>query len=74
MAHTKHSHLTDTELLSLVDEARSKSPLIDELATRLEREMNVAKSGTWTHDCPVCEAPLNCTISDDGENLTLETT
>lgn len=74
MAHTKHSHLTDTEFLSSVGEARSKSPLVDELATRLEREMDVAKSRTWTHDCPVCEAPLSCTISDDGENLTLGTT
>ena len=37
MAHTKYSHLTDDELLRMVDDARPKSPLIEELATRLEK-------------------------------------
>jgi predicted Ser/Thr protein kinase len=69
---TKYRHLTDKELLNHIDEARSKSPLIEELAQRLEREMDKSKSATWTHDCPVCEAPLNCFIEDEGEILTLE--
>lgn len=72
MAHTKYSNLTDEELLRYVDDARPKSPLIEELATRLEKTVRSEKSGTWTHDCPVCEAPLNCTLNDDGDELTLE--
>ena len=72
MAHTKYSHLTDDELLRMVDDARPKSPLIEELATRLEKTVKAEKSGTWAHDCPVCEAALNCTLNDDGDQLTLE--
>ena len=71
MRYTRYSHLTDDELLRMVD-ARPKSPLIEELATRLEKTVKAEKFGTWTHDCPVCEAALNCTLNDDGDRLTLE--
>lgn len=71
MAHTKYSHLTDDELLRMVDNAHPKSPMIEELATRLERT-KAEESGTWTQDCPVCKAALNCTLNDVGDKLILE--
>lgn len=70
MAHTKYSHLTDDELLRMVDDARSKSPMIEELATRFEKTVKAEKS--WTHDCPVCEAALNCILNGDDDELILE--
>lgn len=72
MAHTEYSHYTDDELIRFVDNARSKSSLIDELATRLEKQMDQPKDKTWSEDCPVCKATFDCTISEDGDELTLE--
>jgi hypothetical protein len=63
MSHTNYSNYTDKELLQLLSDKRSKSPIIDELCDRLEeyspafdREENVKA------ECPVCEAKLNVNV------------
>jgi hypothetical protein len=60
MAHTTFSNYTDDELLRLVDDKRHRSPLIDELCTRLEARGDVAvQEDANAHvECPVCAAPL----------------
>lgn len=60
MATTKYSHLTDAELLGMVEERRSKSSIIQELCQRLEaqaqeRELERERIPPC---CPVCEATL----------------
>ncbi len=70
MAHTKFSNYSDDELLSLVDEKRSQSPLIDELCTRLEKLNGTHISVDANHrvECPVCEASLSVNY-DEGNNM-----
>lgn len=59
---TKYSHLTEDELLRLVDHKRTQSPIIDELCNRLDKRSALsagfpAQVDTG-HKCPVCEAQL----------------
>ena len=75
MAHTKFSNYTEAELLSLVDEKRSQSALIDELCTRLEKLNGTHVNGTHVSadadhrvECPVCEAALSVDY-DEANNL-----
>ena len=60
MVHTTFSNYTDDELLRLVDDKRHRSPLIDELCTRLEARGDVAvqEDANTRVECPVCAAPL----------------
>ena len=60
MAHPTFSNYTDDELLRLVDDKRHRSPLIDELCTRLEARGDVAvqEDANALVECPVCAAPL----------------
>ena len=60
MAHTTFSNYTDDELLRLVVDKRHRSPLIDELCTRLEARGDVAvqEDANALVECPVCAAPL----------------
>jgi hypothetical protein len=71
--HTKYSNLTDAELLSQVEAARAQSPVIEELAKRLEKQTTGFNGDTGHRvECPVCEAPLKADF-DDGDNMfTLE--
>jgi hypothetical protein len=63
MAHTTFTNYTTEELLRLVDDKRTRSPLIDELCTRLEASADEAvdqvKEDT-SHEapCPICAAEL----------------
>jgi NAD-dependent dihydropyrimidine dehydrogenase PreA subunit len=70
MMHTKFSNYTEAELLSLVDEKRSQSALIDELCTRLEKLNGTHVSADADHcvECPVCEAALSVDY-DESNNL-----
>jgi hypothetical protein len=70
MAHTKFSNYTEAELLSLVDEKRSQSALIDELCTRLEKlnGTHVIADADHRVECPVCEAALSVDY-DEFNNL-----
>jgi hypothetical protein len=72
MAQTKYSHLTDEEFLRYIDDARPHSPMIEELAVRLEKRLQFEKTGSWTLDCPVCEASINCVIDNDEDKPVLE--
>ena len=63
MVHTTFSNYTDDELFRLVDDKRHRSPLIDELCTRLEARGDVAvqEDANTRVECPVCAvcaAPL----------------
>lgn len=72
MAHTRYSNLTDDELLSRIDEARQHSPIIDELASRLEKKERINNQTNTRVECPVCEAALEADL-DEGNNIfTLE--
>lgn len=74
---TKYHHLTDRELLRMVEQNRAASPVIEELATRLEvavalREWKEAleKAEDFTLCCPVCETKVLC-FKDDNDNFDL---
>lgn len=60
MANTKYAYLTDTELISIIEDKRAKSPIIKELCDRLEgqiQEREVERE-LIPACCPVCEAEL----------------
>lgn len=57
-------HFTDGELLREIDDRRKHSPLINELAKRLERVGGIS-GGDVT--CPVCDANLKLGVDDDFE-------
>lgn len=65
---TIYNHLTDDELLRHIDLARHHSPIIEELAKRLESSQTGDDSGT--KKCPVCEAQVRVGY-DDGFYLEL---
>lgn len=68
MIYTKFRTLTDAELLSVVQTARLYSPIIEELARRVEQakfDEGDALTETWesaekprAFSCPVCEVNL----------------
>jgi hypothetical protein len=60
MTHTPYRNLSDVELLRMVDEARVRSLIIEELAQRVERS-NGIRSALKRDDvvtCPVCTSEL----------------
>lgn len=68
--HTKYANLSDDELLRQVEEARAHSPIVEELAKRLEATNgnHVSLDANHRVECPVCEAQLSADY-DDGNNL-----
>lgn len=72
MAHTRYSNLTDDELLSRIDEARQHSPIIDELASRLEKKERINNQTNARVECPVCKAALEADLDEDNNIFTLE--
>lgn len=70
-SHTRYSNLTDDELLSRIDETRQQSPIIDELANRLERKERTDSETRTRIECPVCEALLNVDLDEDDNTFTL---
>jgi len=74
MAHTKFSNYTTEELLSLIDEKRAQSPLVDELATRLEASVasNVLEDSNHRVHCPVCEAALEADYDTGNSMFTIK--
>jgi len=59
---TKYSSLTTEEFLRNIEDKGGKSPIIQELIIRLEKEINglgVSKDVDPHVECPVCEADLN---------------
>lgn len=71
MVHTSYTRYTNKELLSLLENKRDNSPIIDELCSRLE---NIPEDIETTTDvlayaeCPVCEAKLKIT-EDKGNDI-----
>ena len=68
---TTYTHLNDPEFLSAIDAVRHYSPVIKELARRLEArsEMEAALFGTnHRAECPICQGPLTVEY-DDGNDL-----
>lgn len=68
---TKFTHLSDAEFLTHIQDVTPHSPIILELATRLEK----ATSGTFVRpgsnpriECPVCMADLLVSY-EEGNNL-----
>lgn len=72
MRHTKYSNLTDEEFLSKIDNARQHSPIIDELAGRLEKLDRTNNETNTRVECPVCEAKLEAGLDEDNNIFTLE--
>lgn len=72
MRHTKYSNLTDEELLNKIDDARQHSPIIDELAGRLEKLDRTNNETNTRVECPVCEAKLEAGLDEDNNIFTLE--
>lgn len=74
MAHTTFTNYTDDELLRLVDDKRYRSPLIDELCTRLEKrgEVAVQEDANCRVECPVCTAPLEAGYDADNNMFTIQ--
>ena len=63
MKITKYHNMPD-EFLREVDDARGYSPLIEELAARLERKMVCASMSEF--ECPICEAILQVEHNNKG--------
>ncbi len=85
MIHTKFRTLTDTELLSVIQTARRHSPIIEELAGRLERvwwlerqhhdvltETESVAEKPRAFSCPVCEAELLGSLNLIDDCFTIE--
>ncbi len=88
MIHTKFRTLSDAELLSVVQTARLHSPIIEELAGRLERvwwfeHTDSSKGDVLTEteesaqkprafSCPVCEADLLGSVNLIDDCFTIE--
>ena len=55
--------LTDSELLRMLDDRIARSPILRELANRLQNKredtQNVYSEKPQPHLCPVCEADLS---------------
>lgn len=65
---TIYSHLTDEELLRHISNFKHHSPIIEELAQRLEKEIvEIVEDANHTVKCPVCKAVLEADY-DPGEN------
>lgn len=77
MFHTSYSNHTDQELLQVLSEKRSHSPIIEELCQRLESYMPFSQKETnIATDCPVCEAKLKIDVDVnelDNYELTITT-
>jgi len=74
--HTKYNSLSDEEFLRQIDENRAYSPVISELATRLEKANNrisVQEDSEFQSECPVCESKLNIEYNKDQASFSLET-
>lgn len=73
MVHTKFSNYTDSELLSLVDDKRQHSELINELCERLEKRSatQVKEDDNHRVTCPVCEAALEAGYDEGNDIFTL---
>lgn len=64
-------HLNNQEYLSRLADARLHSPVIEELAARLEKVIESSPeklNGGLTH-CPICEAQLKVDIDINGVTL-----
>jgi len=73
--HTRYSNLNDAELLCQVEAAREQSPVIEELAKRLEKQTTGFNESTGHRvACPVCEVPLKADFDDANNMFTLEKT
>jgi len=63
MGHSNYSNYTDQELLQVLSDKRSCSPIIDELCQRLAEYMSTYQKETNIKaDCPVCEAQLKIEV------------
>ena len=58
---TTYTHLTDQEFLVALDDVRHYSPVIKELARRLEARSETEAALAGAHhraECPICKGPL----------------
>lgn len=76
---TKHRHLSNFELLRYISEARYQSPIVGELANRLEccirEDLEKDSDNNWGMSvvkCPCCEATLIAETDDAGTTLQVE--
>lgn len=58
----RYKHFTNEELLVNIDDKRRYSPLIDELALRLEKEIVNMAEVNHKVECPVCSAQLEADL------------
>ena len=73
MAHTKYSTLSLDELLRLVEDRRSQSPIIDELCNRLENvTASVLPDSNTRVECPICEANLEADYDEANTMFTIK--
>lgn len=70
--HSKYANLMDEELLREVDDARARSPVIEELAKRLEKGTGIGTDSNHRVECPVCEAALEADFCEGNNMFTLE--
>lgn len=66
--HTKFRTLSNIELLNTVQAAREHSPVIEELAQRLENYV-MAQPTVSSVTCPHCEASLSIEMSHGELNV-----
>lgn len=56
---TKYARVPIEELLSLCEDKRAHSSIIEELCQRIEGNDTLTQDGFQSHaECPVCESPL----------------
>lgn len=70
-AYTKYARLTTAELLVQVDSIRDKSPIIEELALRLEQGVGINDESGHNVTCPVCKAQLEADYDSGNDMFTL---
>lgn len=69
---TKYRNLSNEELLNRIEDARAHSPIIEELATRLETAFDPIKGDANRRvECPVCEANLEADFDFGNEMFTI---
>lgn len=73
--HTQFGNLSTAELLRQVDSLRHRSPVIEELCQRIEREESTPPAQgkmEGSMPCPVCMAQLEVTFDRDADEFTIE--
>lgn len=73
MANRTLTHLTDSELLNLIDSKRQYSSIIDELCKRIENlELDIPDTINSNVQCPICACSLKISLKETNDSFHVE--